>query len=278
MSIHRKEHLQPNRAADTFSLGCVLYFVITGIGPFAGLSTDDVVKLAYAGKRCDLRWPDKFESAHIFGQLLGKCLSVNAKDRPQIRCVHEEVLKWHLDTVAPQDMPSQSHFQWHAAVAEAIHTGEQPSEYHNNLSRSQTEQLSSLSPRFAPTPVSTQMLCMLQCVHQWNVVVKATQCCGFHGQVEACQRVINELKFRDCKESSIAQLDQVQCQKCFAMGGCAHESFQCKVCDSSEFNEAEGILDNPWSVDKSVVPAPMGMSGALSEAPQRDGRDFNGTL
>jgi len=133
-------------------------------------------------------------------------------------------------------MPNKGHFAWHSAVVSAISPCEQPSRNDNRKSRTQQQpSCHTLVAGFSPTPVQTQMTSLCQCVQQWNLVLKDTFCCAFHGQVDALQQVTAELRHSDCNESVLTVLDQMQCQRCLAMSAHVQDSFRCKSCGCQDF-------------------------------------------
>jgi len=162
--------------------------------------------------------------------MLETCLCNSPNDRPQSRYVHEGLLKWYLDTVPPRDMPNKAYCAWQSAVVSAIHPDEQPSRTQNWKSGAQKPSCHTILPRFSPTPMSTQMRSLCQCLQQWNLVLKDAICCDFHGQVDALQQIVAELRRSDCNESLFTVLDQMQCRKCLAMSTIKHDSFRCTVC------------------------------------------------
>ncbi|CAE8685347.1 unnamed protein product, partial [Polarella glacialis] len=83
-------------AADAYSLGCVAFFVITGLKPRASLSKDELVRLSKEQKLPDLEWPlQDSEYQAECKELCKRCMRTSPLQRPDLLVLHDHVLTWH---------------------------------------------------------------------------------------------------------------------------------------------------------------------------------------
>jgi len=86
--------VKPDRAADVYSFGCVLFFAVCGKTPLDELDTDMIKTLRQLGLRLHLNWP-------LDTQLIGQCqtmvdqaTALDPQTRPSMQQVCEDLLQW----------------------------------------------------------------------------------------------------------------------------------------------------------------------------------------
>lgn len=122
IGLHRKLNCPPHPAADVYSFGCLVHFVITSITPLNGLSHREIIKHAEDGISSNLMWPTSPIFVDLFPQLIKKCLNRDPEDRPQMKSIHEEVLQWYKDNFVPaEDKRRAPCVAWDTGALEVLH-------------------------------------------------------------------------------------------------------------------------------------------------------------
>ncbi|RIA86097.1 kinase-like domain-containing protein [Glomus cerebriforme] len=82
------------KAADIYSLGIIIYEVISGLPPYHDVSHDENLAI----KICQgLRPRFNIEVPHAFVHLIKSCLDANPLNRPTAKQIRDKLLPWHSE-------------------------------------------------------------------------------------------------------------------------------------------------------------------------------------
>ena len=182
---------KPNAACDTFSLGRLMYFIITKKVPLAGLSAENIVTLERRGSPVEVDW--SVAAAHHLTQIACKCLARQPSLRPQMA----EVLNMiSAPVVSRQLRPDVGAIQ----------------------------ELSLLSPGLQETPKQSRHFMVDEVVRRWNVRLGA--CCQYHNQLHVLRNDCVKLQSSPCKDHVVSTAQQ--CATCLAL--LDESESDCDVC------------------------------------------------
>lgn len=101
--------MPPDRSADVFSFGRLLYFIVTSQKPLADCTRKQVLSMAKSGSWPPLDW----ESGGLLGEaakdIAEKCLSFTPGDRPTLIDVHDDISMWPEDGFLSKGGVESSH-------------------------------------------------------------------------------------------------------------------------------------------------------------------------
>jgi serine/threonine protein kinase len=75
-------------ALDVWSIGCILFALVTGGLPFKGTNTKNIIEKI---KLCDYSYPSEVRLSHEVRDLIGRCLDINPKSRITMGEISEHI-------------------------------------------------------------------------------------------------------------------------------------------------------------------------------------------
>lgn len=93
--------MSPNWAADVFSFGRVLSFIVSGETPLKNLSKQAIFRLAQGGNLSQTQIPSRDKLASHSSDMVCRCLKTDAFDRPSMKLIYDYIALW----------PAQLHFE-----------------------------------------------------------------------------------------------------------------------------------------------------------------------
>jgi len=86
--------VHPDRAADVYSFGCLLFYTVSGKQPLEELSKDRIKALRQRGTELPLRWPP---DSPLIGQckmMADQATVVDARKRPSMQHIYQDLIRW----------------------------------------------------------------------------------------------------------------------------------------------------------------------------------------
>eukprot|EP00811_Abedinium_folium_P034032 NODE_694_length_2825_cov_29.251297.p1 GENE.NODE_694_length_2825_cov_29.251297~~NODE_694_length_2825_cov_29.251297.p1 ORF type:complete len:799 (-),score=169.96 NODE_694_length_2825_cov_29.251297:323-2719(-) len=222
-----EQRIPAEASADVFSFGRVVYLVVTGKQPLAGLTRADIVR--HARNRCTvppLAWPEcPFRNESI--ALCEELLRFQPLSRPNIVAVSAALLAWRpvgstwlaAETalaasdggfkVAVQYARAQLLEHGQAAQCQRVVAECRDAGSHDNL----------FEPDFAETPDEVKVVMMLGMLDAWNCRVPSagTGCCVFHA-LTACElRRLEDAMDKVPCDAAYRPYHDWQCPQCNVM-------------------------------------------------------------
>jgi len=250
-------------SADIFSLGRLIYTIMTGRAPLAGTSRDEIIEAALRGEQLMLEWPAETPLLGEARELVDACQGVPAESRPDITQVQASLRQWSTRPGIPDDLtavlkkifPHQSgsgdlqeaiqkaraehlpsraktppNGAFHAATPAATCEASPPQMQAPTPPGAPTAQL--MWPLFKATPDGTKGLSLSYAICAWNILVPTDACCTKHALIKELQAATDRLKASGCKHVQ-ASFDW-QCPKCKLMG-----TRECDFCEDTEARPGE---------------------------------------
>lgn len=256
-------------SADVFSLGRLVYFVMTGLQPLHGISRVELLTQSRLGRCAELHWPSEGLLLKEAKQLCAECLAFEPAARPSVVDVQTT---WRGLGMAAASMdvraviseifpPPEPEIQLgavlkalEAAPAETlqVRVGERPGSVEGGgASMDDGDRSALLYPQFEETPEAARMQTLLACVGGWNLPVRAGTCCRLHARLHEATAVARALCDQQVCPTGPPPATW-QCPQCkvlaavpVATAGGGHEAAkQCAHCDyTSEVVRAVRPLD-----------------------------------
>jgi len=101
--------IMPSRAADVYSFGCLLFYIVSGQQPMEQLENDTIEALRRRGTQISLQWPPNSRALGQSQTMVDQTTVMNPEARPSMKQIHDELVQW------PEIR------QAHAHVCDAIH-------------------------------------------------------------------------------------------------------------------------------------------------------------
>lgn len=230
-------------SADIFSLGRLIYFILTGEPPLNGLSPQSIRKRAFSGEVPELSWPEDMLLRKPATNLVSECTAVVPASRPSIGVVLDRLRSWTREADSPDlafilnrvFAPAGPPVDSLNACRQLTDTGSQSfnSDVHRSgscsmmrVSKPGRGQL--LCPKFEETPESTRKLSLGGAVASWNIQIPSGVCCEYHALIHAAQEAFVSINCERCTELTLGTV--WQCKECKAMG--PMNSDTCPACGS----------------------------------------------
>jgi len=230
--------LAPSPAVDVFSLGRLLYVVMTGFKPLVHMDRKTIVRLARQREVPTMAWPQQCPLCDQCAALADQCLAIEPDMRPDIRSVHAELEKWsELCGNSSQVEPQEAQSLEDAVVAlrsqdVSLPRGRRdsgdlaPAAEVGPSGGNKADALHLILPELRETPRQTRQLMLMGMVEKWNFPCPPEACCEFHAATLYIRNTLAELHRIQCSRG-FRPVGTCQCSAC----GVLNDQEICDVCD-----------------------------------------------
>lgn len=263
--VYRHNSRKPECSSDVYSLGRLIFFVLTGTKPLAGYTERQVKHMLLTSVLPSPLWPGNNSLENRGRILVDDCVSVDAVLRPSMSRVYDfligmlkenEELAGLADFVAPDQLRSWTDEALNECLAAPLpgHPSRVKQTGLKTATRRQEEQTGSKTatrrqeeqqepiptkPCFAlqgmaPTQRQGILFSLLMTLMQWNFELPSEPCCLYHAALTACMRACETLQARQCQIGFMPG-GSVQCNQC---GLLLEDGESCTVCCGANLDDS----------------------------------------
>eukprot|EP00928_Gymnodinium_smaydae_P041494 TRINITY_DN28077_c0_g5_i1.p1 TRINITY_DN28077_c0_g5~~TRINITY_DN28077_c0_g5_i1.p1 ORF type:complete len:752 (+),score=35.28 TRINITY_DN28077_c0_g5_i1:55-2310(+) len=221
-----RQNAAPGTAADIYSFGCLVFFVMSGLVPFQSMKPERIAKKLLNAQGCVLEWPEGTRGGP-FRSVVLSCCRADLATRPAIRDVHSSIeAAIYREEAASEAKSAAARFDDRVNVMRDSNESHIEGLRHIDLENAVLPQPVGHNagnhgvvdqvrfPHYRPTSSTSISNQLLSLMVSMNVPLQERICCHLHASLRALSIIINDMiKSPNCAKFK-GEAFMVQCRQC----------------------------------------------------------------